>query len=188
MRTNSERLSEVVESLELESGTKSVANELYTQAYNEELYQGRSTAALIGAVVYLATRLTEDVKTPNLVADAAGAPVEDVLSSSRYLIKMLSLPTPPTTPQSFVSQFARELDMSLEFEEIALEISTLAVEEGLYSGHSPTGYAAGSTYAASILSGKPVTQKEISEVANVSTVTIRNCYKEQLDLYRELHE
>jgi transcription initiation factor TFIIB len=43
------------------------------------------------------------------------------------------------------------------------------------------GLAAAAVYAASLLTNEKVTQSEVSEVANISEVTIRNRYKELLE-------
>ena len=45
-------------------------------------------------------------------------------------------------------------------------------------GKDPTGLAAAAIYVASILTDERVTQKKISEISNVTEVTIRHRYKE----------
>jgi transcription initiation factor TFIIB len=54
-------------------------------------------------------------------------------------------------------------------------------EAGLLSGKSPVGLAAAAVYAAALLCNEKVTQSEVSEVASISEVTIRNRYKELLE-------
>ena len=54
-------------------------------------------------------------------------------------------------------------------------------EAGIHSGKSPVGLAAAAVYAAALLTNEKVTQSEVSEVANISEVTIRNRYKELLE-------
>jgi transcription initiation factor TFIIB len=48
----------------------------------------------------------------------------------------------------------------------------------LTSGRGPTGIAAASLYIASVLCFERRTQREVSDVAGVTEVTIRNRYKE----------
>jgi transcription initiation factor TFIIB len=50
------------------------------------------------------------------------------------------------------------------------------------SGKSPTGFAAAAIYAASLLCNQKRTQREVAEVANVTEVTIRNRYQEQMEV------
>jgi len=49
------------------------------------------------------------------------------------------------------------------------------------SGKSPVCTAAAAVYAASLLTTQTVTQSQVSEVADISEVTIRNRYKEPLE-------
>ena len=53
-----------------------------------------------------------------------------------------------------------------------------ATNQELTSGRGPTGMAAASLYIASVLCGERKTQQEVSDVAGVTEVTIRNRYKE----------
>jgi len=53
--------------------------------------------------------------------------------------------------------------------------------KGVHSGKSPVGLAAAGVYAASLLTNQKVTQSQVSEVANISEVTIRNRYHELLE-------
>jgi len=48
-------------------------------------------------------------------------------------------------------------------------------------GKSPTGYAAAAIYAASLLCNEKKTQREVADVAQVTEVTIRNRYQEQIE-------
>jgi transcription initiation factor TFIIB len=50
--------------------------------------------------------------------------------------------------------------------------------EELASGVAPSGVAAATIYIAATKCNKPVTQKEVAEVAGVTEVTIRNRYKQ----------
>jgi transcription initiation factor TFIIB len=84
----------------------------------------------------------------------------------------------PTTPQDYVSRFCSELKLSSDVQGKVMEILKEAADAELTSGRGPTGIAAASIYVASILCGERRTQREVSEVAGVTEVTIRNRYKE----------
>ncbi len=62
----------------------------------------------------------------------------------------------------------------------ANEIIDTSAEQGMLSGKSPTGYAAAAIYAASLLCNEKKTQNEVASVAQVTEVTIRNRYQEQI--------
>jgi transcription initiation factor TFIIB len=96
----------------------------------------------------------------------------------RYVARELGLKLLPTTPQDYISRFCSELKLSGDAQEKVMEILKEAANAELTSGRGPTGIAAASIYVASILCGERRTQREVSEVAGVTEVTIRNRYKE----------
>ncbi len=84
-------------------------------------------------------------------------------------------------PEKYVPRFCSELELSEEVQTKANEIIEKTAEEGLLSGKSPTGYAAAAIYAASLLCNEKKTQREVADVAQVTEVTIRNRYQEQIE-------
>jgi transcription initiation factor TFIIB len=99
----------------------------------------------------------------------------------RYLVRELNLPVKPANPRSFVRRLASSLDLDDETERRANELLRNAEGTGVFNGKSPVGLAAAAIYAAGQLTGDSRTQDEVSEVAEVSNVTIRNRYKELLE-------
>ncbi|MFB6202021.1 MAG: transcription initiation factor IIB 2, partial [Halorhabdus sp.] len=89
-------------------------------------------------------------------------------------------------PASYVPRFASDLDLSEEAERQARDLLENAKQEGVHSGKSPVGLAAAAVYAASLLANEKVTQNEVSEVANISEVTIRNRYHELLEAKQDI--
>ena len=71
--------------------------------------------------------------------------------------------------------------MSPEVQQKAKEVINVSTEAGLLSGKSPTGFAAAAIYAASLLCDEKVTQRTAADAANVTEVTIRNRYQEQIE-------
>jgi len=87
----------------------------------------------------------------------------------------------PVDPKRYVPRFCSELELSGEVQTKAKEIISTTAEKGLLSGKSPTGYAAAAIYAASLLCNEKKTQREVADVAQVTEVTIRNRYQEQIE-------
>ncbi|PSQ42532.1 transcription initiation factor IIB 3 [Halobacteriales archaeon SW_7_68_16] len=99
----------------------------------------------------------------------------------RYISQELGLEMKPVDPQKYVPRFCSELALSEEVQAKANEIIETTAEQGLLSGKSPTGYAAAAIYAASLLCNEKKTQREVADVAQVTEVTIRNRYQEQIE-------
>ena len=77
--------------------------------------------------------------------------------------------------------FASSLELSDEAEHRARKLLQNAKEQGVHSGKSPVGLAAAAVYAAALLTNEKTTQAAVSEVADISEVTIRNRYHELLE-------
>jgi transcription initiation factor TFIIB len=99
----------------------------------------------------------------------------------RYIVRELKLEVKPANPEHYIPRFVSDLDLSDETEMEARKLIRSAQESGVLSGKSPVGLAAAAVYAAALLTNEKVTQSEVSEVANISEVTIRNRYKELLE-------
>ncbi|MFB6134495.1 MAG: transcription initiation factor IIB 3, partial [Halanaeroarchaeum sp.] len=93
----------------------------------------------------------------------------------------LGLEMKPVDPKKYVPRFCSELQLSEEVQAKAKEIIDTTAEQGLLSGKSPTGFAAAAIYAASLLCNEKKTQREVADVAQVTEVTIRNRYQEQIE-------
>ena len=78
-------------------------------------------------------------------------------------------------------RFASDLELSDEAENRARKLLRSAKEQGVHSAKSPVGLAAAAVYAASLLTNEKTTQAAVSEVADISEVTIRNRYHELLE-------
>ena len=77
-----------------------------------------------------------------------------------------------------IPRFCSILNLPQAVQTQALNLLDLAEKMDLTAGRGPTGIAAASVYLASKMKGVEKTQKEISDAAGVTEVTIRNRYKE----------
>jgi transcription initiation factor TFIIB len=180
---------EIVESacqrLELPATVEQTAKGLYSRIYEEELYHGRSVEVVLAGTVYIACRKVGHACNPSHVATAFEAERDRLLGTARYLMKRLDVQFKTFQPEPYVDEIAETLALSEELATLARDIVSACRDETLHSGKSPTGVAAGAIYAAATKLDVPVTQDEISEAGDVSTVTIRNQYRRQLDCYHK---
>lgn len=85
-----------------------------------------------------------------------------------------------TDPETYVSSFSSELDLSEEVQKKANEIIDTSTEEGLRPEDLTVGYVAAAIYAASLLCNEKRTQRDVADAAGITEVTLRNCYQEQM--------
>ena len=161
--------------------TREMASVIYRRALSEDLLLGRSIEAVAAAVLYAACRQETIPRSLNEITPVSRVDRKEIGRCYRYLSKELGLEIEPADPKQYVPRFASKLDASTDIQEKAKEIIDVGTEAGLLSGKSPTGFVAAAIYAASLLCNERVTQQRVAEAANVTEVTVRNRYQEQLE-------
>src|SRR6056297_3440261 len=160
---------------------REVASVLYRRALEADLIRGRSIEGVATATLYAACRKEGIPRSLEEVAGVSRVDRKEIGRTYRYISQELGLEMKPVDPTKYVPRFCSELDLPEEVQAKANEIIETSAEQGLLSGKSPTGYAAAAIYAASLLCNEKKTQREVAEVAQVTEVTIRNRYQEQIE-------
>ena len=166
--------------LGLPKNVRETASVIYRRALEEDLLPGRSIEGVATASLYAAARQAGTPRSLDEIVAVSRIDRMELTRTYRYVVRELDLEVQPADPESYVPRFASDLDLSDEAEHRARELLSNAKQAGIHSGKSPVGLAAASVYAAALLTNEKVTQAEVSEVANISEVTIRNRYKELL--------
>ena len=167
--------------LGLPENVRETASVIYRRALSEDLLPGRSIEGVSTASLYAAARQAGTPRSLDEFAGVARIDRMELTRTYRYIVRELNLEIQPADPESYVPRFASDLDLSEEAEMRARELLVVAKDQGVHSGKSPVGLAAAAVYAASLLTNEKVTQSEVSAVANISEVTIRNRYHELLE-------
>ncbi|MFB6149802.1 MAG: transcription initiation factor IIB family protein [Halobacteriales archaeon] len=167
--------------LGLPENVRETASVIYRRALDEDLLPGRSIEGVATASLYAAARQVGTPRSLDEIARVSRVEKMELTRTYRYIVRQLNLEVKPADPVSYVPRFASELGLSDEAERRARELLESAKEQGAHSGKSPVGLAAAAIYAAALLTNEKVTQSEVSDVTDVSEVTIRNRYKELLE-------
>jgi len=160
---------------------REVASVIYRRALNEDLIRGRSIEGVATSCLYAACRQEGIPRSLEEVSEVSRVEQKEIGRTYRYISQELGLRMEPVDPKEYVPRFCSELGVSEEVEMKAKEIIDVTAEQGLLSGKSPTGFAAAAIYAASLLCNEKQTQREVASVAQVTEVTIRNRYQEQIE-------
>jgi len=167
--------------LGLPENVRETASVIYRRALDENLLPGRSIEGVATAALYAAARQAGTPRSLDEIEKVSRVDKDEIARTYRYVVRELNLEIKPADPESYVPRFVSDLELSEEVERRARQLLGNAKEEGVHSGKSPVGLAAAAVYAASLLTNEKVTQSEVSEVANISEVTIRNRYHELLE-------
>ncbi|AWB26590.1 transcription initiation factor IIB [Halococcoides cellulosivorans] len=167
--------------LGLPDNVRETASVIYRRSLEEDLLPGRSIEGVATSALYAAARQAGVPRSLDEISNVSRVEKMELTRTYRYIVRELELEVQPADPESYVPRFTSELNLTEASERKARELLNAAREDGLHSGKSPVGLAAAAIYAAALLTNERVTQTEVSEVANVSEVTIRNRYKELLE-------
>ena len=172
--------------LGLPDNVRETASVIYRRALDEDLLPGRSIEGVSTSCVYAAARMAGVPRSLDEIADVSRVEKSEIARTYRYVVRELSLEVKPADPEQYVPRFASSLDLSEESEMRAKQLLKNAKEQGVHSGKSPVGLAAAAVYAAALLTNEKTTQAAVSEVADISEVTIRNRYHELLEAEEEM--
>lgn len=169
--------------LGLPKGVRETAGAVYRRAVNEDLLPGRSIEGMSTASLYAAARQHGMPRPLSEFSDVSRVEKIRVQRAYRYLSRELGLEIEPVDPVEYLPQFASSLEISDEAERLSHELIEVAKKDAVHSGKSPAGLAGAALYASSHLTNEQITQETVSNVANVSQITIRNRYQELLEVY-----
>jgi transcription initiation factor TFIIB len=168
--------------LGLPENVRETASVIYRRALEEDLLPGRSIEGVATASLYAAARQAGNPRSLDEIERVSRVDRMELTRTYRYIVRELNLEVKPADPESYVPRFVSELGLSDEVERRARELLDSARGTEVMSGKSPVGLAAAAIYAASLLTNEKVTQSQVSDVADISEVTIRNRYHELLDI------
>jgi transcription initiation factor TFIIB len=164
--------------LGLPRNVRETAAMIYRKAVRKKLIRGRSIDGIAAAVLYAACRQCNVPRTLNEISKVVNISNKEIGRNFRNLSRKLDLKLLPTKPQDYISRFSNKLNLSRDTQNMSLEILRKAAGKELNSGRGPSGLAAAALYIAIVLFDERRTQRELSEIAGVTEVTIRNRYKE----------
>jgi transcription initiation factor TFIIB len=162
-------------------GVREVTSVIYRRALQEDLIRGRSIEGVATAALYAGCRQEGIPRSLEEITEVSRIERIEISRTYRYISNELGLELLPIDPKQYVPRFVSKLDLPQEVEAKANEIIDETADP-LLSGRGPSGFAAAAIYAAALLCNEKRTQNEVADVAQVTEVTIRNRYQEQIEL------
>jgi transcription initiation factor TFIIB len=150
---------------------------IYRKALEKDLVRGRSIAAIVAAALYAACRSSETPRTLREIAEASLVNKKDVARCYRLLLRRLDIQMPIADPITYISKIGERVGITGQTQGLAIRILREAKKRRFASGKDPMGLAAAVLYIACMQNDEKKTQKDISQAAGVTEVTIRNRYK-----------
>jgi len=181
------KVSETCQSLSLPRNVLETASMIYRNLDEHMEVKGKSVTSISAAAVYMACKQCDVVRSLEEITRSTCAPKDAKAKSklaARYyrtmVMEMGPAVAPVVTMDKYISKIANLTHTDVRVERLALEIAEKTTDSRLADGKAPNGIAAAYLYVASILLGQNVLQRDVSSIAGVTEVTIRNRCKEIL--------
>jgi len=185
------KIGEACNSLSLTKNVLETASMIYRNLDDKMDVKGKSVASISAATIYMACKQCDVVRSLDEICQGLCAQKEvkaKVKLAARYyrtmVMEMGSFTAPIITIDKYISKFANLSKTDVRVERLALEIAEKTKDNNIADGKAPNGIAAAYLYVASILLGQNVLQRDVSSIAGVTEVTIRNRCKEILTSYQ----
>ncbi|HJT48431.1 MAG TPA: TFIIB-type zinc ribbon-containing protein [Nitrososphaeraceae archaeon] len=151
---------------------------LYRKAQQRQFLRGRSIAGVVCAAIYIACRDLGISKTMKEIAAASNVKQKTIARVYRQLILEFDYKVPNIDPVKCVARVANNAKLAEKTKRQAIDIMEKVKQNEVSAGKDPMGLAASVIYMSCIKTGESISQKEISYVAGITEVTLRNRYKE----------
>ena len=186
------RVSEICQSCSLPKNVIETASIIYRSLDEKNIkVKGKSVMSISAAVVYMACKKCDVVRSLDEILKEVCQPREikskRKLASRYYRTLVMELGTvtvPTVTMDKYISKIANMTNTDTRVERLSLEIAEKTKDRSIADGKAPNGIAAAYLYIGSILLGQNVLQRDVSTVAGVTEVTIRNRCKEILTSFK----
>lgn len=183
------KIGDACKQMQLPDNVLETASKIYREL-DEDTVKGSHIDSMSIATIYLSCQRCDIVRSLEEVCRSICEPCEvkkkTKLAAKYYRNMRLNMETAPTTNitmSKYISQISNITKTDTRVERLALEIASKTADGKFADGKTPRGIAAAYLYVASILKGQNVLQRDVSSVAHVTEVTIRNRCKDLLTNY-----
>ena len=168
------KLDALKDKLALSDVLKEKAVHLYKKIIEKNIIKGRSSDAMVAAVIYVACRDSETSHTLNDITKATGLRKNSIARYYRAILVNLNLQIPVSDIGQCFLRIANDVGISEKTKQHAIKILDNAKKRNHLAGKNPMGVAAAAIYLASIDIGKKISLQELANIAMLTEVTIRN--------------
>ncbi|MGC1929269.1 MAG: TFIIB-type zinc ribbon-containing protein [Candidatus Nitrosopolaris sp.] len=145
------------------------------------LARGRSVSALLAAAIYIACRQMGVPRTLDDIAIISNINRKSIAKCYRLVIYELDIKIPTLYPMKCIVKVANKAVLNEKTKRHAIDVMSNVTKKEISAGKNPMGLAATVLYISCIKTGEHRTQKDISQAAGITDVTLRNGFKDIRD-------
>jgi transcription initiation factor TFIIB len=179
-------LARIVSRMGLSKPVHQEAARIYREAVDAKLIRGRSIEGVVAASLYASCRMCGLPRSLDEIADGTRTGRKEIARNWTTLRKRITRlkRAPPPRPEAFLERYANVLNLHIRTSQRATELLSSCFDGGVDQGKNPIGIVAACLYIACTECDERRTQREIAKALCITEVTIRNRYKEALEVLK----
>lgn len=160
---------------------------MYKTLSEDTIKRGKSRKGLIAACLYNSCKDKNDSRSTKEISQIFNLKIKKMTSGCKQFNEMMYhndhtyiSKIKPTSADDFIERYTIVLKLDKDSKESAIYVSNMATKLGLVSENTPASIAVGSIYLISQNYKLKITKKKLSELCEISEVTISKTYKKML--------
>ena len=159
-----------------------LSSNIYRKCLKANLIRGRSIDVVMAASLYIACRKEEVAITLKDIQERANASPKELSRCIRVVLTELNIKPQNSAPNALLQKLGNTLTVTMVTQNEAMNIINEAKAAGITVGKNPMSIAAAALYIAGVRTGERRTQQQLAIAARTTPVTIRNRFKELMDV------
>jgi transcription initiation factor TFIIIB Brf1 subunit/transcription initiation factor TFIIB len=158
---------------------------LFKQASEMKISRGENKEGLIASCLYYACLINKVPRSTKEIAKMFKMKHDVLTKGNARFQELLKINVESSNPDDYISRFGSNLNMNWEDINKCKKLTTKIEEMEIVSENAPTSVAASAIYFYIFYNEFDINKKHISEVCDVSEVTITKCFK-KLQKYKDV--
>jgi transcription initiation factor TFIIB len=157
------------------------AKNLYKTLSESKISRGDNRAGLIASSIYMSCKTNKVPRSAKEIAKIFNLKTTTMTRGCKKFQDIMKIELDSTNPHDFIERFCSKLSLSSEIRELCKYVIHKSTDLNIVSSNTPTSIAAATIYMCSTITKNNLTKKEISDICEISQVTLSKCYKKLYD-------
>lgn len=157
------------------------AKNLYKTLSESKISRGDNRAGLIASSIYMSCKTNKVPRSAKEIAKIFNLKTTTMTRGCKKFQDIMKIELDSTNPHDFIERFCSKLSLSSEIRELCKYVIHKSTDLNIVSSNTPTSIAAATIYLCSTITKNNLTKKEISDICEISQVTLSKCYKKLYD-------
>ena len=157
------------------------AKNLYKTLSESKISRGDNRAGLIASSIYMSCKTNKVPRSAKEIAKIFNLKTTTMTRGCKKFQDIMKIELDSTNPHDFIERFCSKLNLSSEIRELCKYVIHKSTELNIVSSNTPTSIAAATIYLCSMITKNNLTKKDISDICEISQVTLSKCYKKLYD-------